>query len=422
MVNSSGSSYICILESEKMKTDKIIKWTALLLTFIVVSIFIGVNGKEMSFPNGILFTAILFVIASIIVGGTLFNVFCLIQTCRGKDVGSDIKDCLRGYLLLVAFGLSFLLVMAVSGPHYSVPLVDMDTPYFHEVISSEYGYWYWLLTGWGFLALFVIRIRYKRLSPLVTVILFSFVFLQIACWVIYMIQLFEHIGRLSVQLAYFGFSNLLIYEVRVIISVIKAFPVEKYRNVAFSFPNRLLYNSRNWSWMALLLMFPVLAICMLLLCLFGQQPDSLVKAFTETSDWLLSRQVSPPKLPHTGHYLCTVSVQGHPKLVKPLRWGIRGGNRIWVNRQLLVANAFEQILEERIPRIHRVVRYLYDRYGYPIAKHITTPHSADAVYILMKPLEFFFLIVIYCFDLYPESRIARQYLPGSPSSPSNADE
>lgn len=395
-----------------MKTDKIIKWLGLALAVVPVLLFAWTKGRWLGLDDGMFFCVALFIVGGVFINGALFNVYHLVQTCRGKDIGLDIKNCLRCYLVLIAMGTFVLLTMIVSGPHYSVPLVDMDTPYFHEVISSEYGYWYWLLTGLGFLALFVIRAFHKVLSPLATVTLFSFVFLQMACWVVYGVQLSAHASRLSVQLAYFGLANLLIYEVRVIITVIRAFPVERYRDVAFSFPNRLLYNSRNWSWMALLLMFPVLVVCMLLLCLFGQQPDFIVKAFTETSDWLLSGQVSPPKLPHTGHYLCTVSVQGHRKLVKPLRWGIRGGNRIWVNRQLLVANAFEQILEERIPRIHRVVRYLYDRYGYPIAKHITTPLSADVVYLLMKPFEYCFLMVIYWFDRYPESRIARQYLPG----------
>lgn len=133
--------------------------------------------------------------------------------------------------------------------------------------------------------------------------------------------------------------------------------------------------------------------------------------FTCSNRWLLSQQVSPPKLPYDGHYLCTVSVQGHRKVVKPFRWGVRGGIRIWVNRQLLVANAFEQILEKRMPRIHKVIRTIYDRYGYPIAKHITTPMSADIVYILMNPFEICFLMVIYLHDAYPENRIIRQYLP-----------
>nr|WP_110928210.1 DUF6688 family protein [Bacillus massiliglaciei] len=54
-------------------------------------------------------------------------------------------------------------------------------------------------------------------------------------------------------------------------------------------------------------------------------------------------------------------------------------------------------------------RQSYDRYGYPISRHIRTEWSADAVYLLMKPLEWFFLIVLYTIDKKPENRIHIQY-------------
>lgn len=53
-------------------------------------------------------------------------------------------------------------------------------------------------------------------------------------------------------------------------------------------------------------------------------------------------------------------------------------------------------------------------YGYPIAKYIHSPYLADVVYFLMKPLEWFFLAVIYLCDAKPENRIAVQYPPEKP--------
>ena len=82
-----------------------------------------------------------------------------------------------------------------------------------------------------------------------------------------------------------------------------------------------------------------------------------------------------------------------------------------VNRQLCVANAFEQLLEERTPRFHRALRSFYDTYGYPVSRHIKTPFSADVIYLIMKPLEWLFVVVLYLFDEKPEDRIAKQYLP-----------
>ena len=76
-----------------------------------------------------------------------------------------------------------------------------------------------------------------------------------------------------------------------------------------------------------------------------------------------------------------------------------------------MANAFEQLLEEHTPRFHRALRNFYDTYGYPVSRHIRTPLSADIIYLIMKPLEWLFVIVLYLFDEKPEDRIARQYLP-----------
>ena len=77
----------------------------------------------------------------------------------------------------------------------------------------------------------------------------------------------------------------------------------------------------------------------------------------------------------------------------------------------MVANAFEDLLIEKTPRFHRALRHFYDTYGYPISRHIRTAWAADLVYLLMKPLEWFFVLVLYLFDKKPEDRIASQYLP-----------
>ena len=146
----------------------------------------------------------------------------------------------------------------------------------------------------------------------------------------------------------------------------------------------LLRNSANWPWLAFLFMVPLLGILLLVLMLFGQEPDSIIKAWTETSQWTLSQKVSPQNLTYDEHYLCTAAAGGHPGIVKPIRRGVRHGHEVTVNRQLCVANAFEQILEERIPRLHRCIRNAYDRYGYPLARHINSPLAADVVYIAIN--------------------------------------
>lgn len=159
----------------------------------------------------------------------------------------------------------------------------------------------------------------------------------------------------------------------------------------------------------LILVIPVIGIMVVVLVLFGQAPDAAIKAFTETSDFLLSTKVSPQNLYQDEHYLCTVAAGGDRKLVKPIRRGLRHGHEVIVNRQLQVANAFEEELMIHTPKLHRKVRDFYDTYGFPVAKAIKKNWIADLVYFIMKPLEYLFVIVLYAVEVHPEDRIAMQY-------------
>lgn len=188
------------------------------------------------------------------------------------------------------------------------------------------------------------------------------------------------------------------------------FPPHKINRVpVLALADSLLQNSGSWPLAAFLLMWPLLGILIAVLLLFGQSPDIIIKAFTETSEWNLSQKVSPQNVYYDEHYLCTVAAGGHKKIVKPLRRGVRHGHEVIVNRQLCVANAFEQILEERTPRFHKAVRRFYDTYGFPIARLIKSRYMADMIYYLMKPLEWTFVSVLYLTEAHPEDRIALQY-------------
>jgi hypothetical protein len=78
-----------------------------------------------------------------------------------------------------------------------------------------------------------------------------------------------------------------------------------------------------------------------------------------------------------------------------------------------VSNAFEELLEERLPGIHRLIRRNYNKVGNVIHRYyylFEIKLISDIIYILMKPLEWVFLLVLYMFDTKPENRIAIQYI------------
>lgn len=222
----------------------------------------------------------------------------------------------------------------------------------------------------------------------------------------------------QLQVASFHTLFLLIYSINLLWVRIKEWQEDRteitYENRLLQYFHQLLNKSRNWPWLAVLLALPTLALVVLILMLFGQQPDSMIKAWTNTADWAFSQKIPPQNLIIDEHYLCTVAAGGHEKVVKPQRMGVRHGHPVVVNRQLCIANAFEQLLEEKTPRFHRFLRRNYDRYGYPFAKHIKKKWAMDLIYYLMKPLEWIFLMVLYLVDRKPENRIAMQYIKPIP--------
>lgn len=268
---------------------------------------------------------------------------------------------------------------------------------------------------------FILRyIPLKKMPPLIIVLAISAMYLGIIECIIWSIQLFQR-SIVIMVLCLFPF-NFIIIAVKTVKDLVIQWKdehpikeeVKKHKdNPMLLYLINILRNSTNWPWLSLLFMVPLLGVIIAILALFGQAPDSVIKAWTETADWNLSQRIAPQNIQVDEHYLCTVAAGGHKKVVKPLRLGRRHGHEVIVNRQLCIANAFEQILEERVPSMHRFIRSLYDNYGYPFAKHIHSPYIADIIYVLMKPAEWFFIFVIYLCDVKPENRIAVQYLPKS---------
>ena len=169
----------------------------------------------------------------------------------------------------------------------------------------------------------------------------------------------------------------------------------------------------------LIAILPVIIILTSILVLFGQKPDALIRAFTETYKHGLSEwDYKCDNIDCGGHYLCSVAANGHKVIVQPQRLGIRAGGIILCNRQLLVSNAFEQVLEEYFPEMHRKIRTKYDKVGDVIHKNhrlFDQKYICDLVFIMMKPAEWFFIFTLYLVDKNPEQRIEKQYSGWKPN-------
>lgn len=350
------------------------------------------------------------------------------------DIVFAVKKKKKLFFELIAFGCGLLYMAQAwilwSPLSYEQPLYINMAAVVHEPINLEHLDTLLSIAIVGFVFYLILKFGRSRMAPLAKVICIAGIYGGVAVNVVFLVQLLCGTRPEGLDVWAVACKNAIFILCQCIVPVLFLIHVAElfwelvqeqaqiqiqdeaeYENAFLQACNSFLCKGANMYWIALLVMLPLYGIVICILCLFGQKPDSVLRAFTQTSDWVLSTEISPPPVEYDAHYLCTVSLQGHRKLVKPIRYGIRGGKRIVVNRQLCVANAFEQLLEERIPKFHGAVRRFYDTYGYPISKWITNPFSADVVYILMKPLEWLFVAVLYLVDEKPENRIARQYLP-----------
>ncbi|MFT3767769.1 MAG: hypothetical protein QM820_20125 [Minicystis sp.] len=153
----------------------------------------------------------------------------------------------------------------------------------------------------------------------------------------------------------------------------------------------------------------LLGVHAILQALWLGRPDAAVAVFTRTCGHVLS-SIPIEVVPEDCHYLCTVAARGHTWLVRPERLGRRRGVTIVVNRQLALANAFEDLLHERWPRFGWLARRIYDRVGLPVSRYLRRPWLADLVYLAMKPAEWIFYLALLLLDRgEPEARIDRMY-------------
>ena len=348
------------------------------------------------------------------------------------DIVFAVKKKKKPIFEIIAFGTGYVYMYMSWGIWNPLPY-DMSINLYgyekaHEPVNMDKLLTLAVIAGLGFACYFILKFKRKHVPPLVKVFCIAGIYGAVLLQLVFMFQLLCGAQPEGISVEAFWKSNGIYIICECIVPILFLIHVAglfrelikeqaeaqeeiTYNNKFLEMCNQFLCKGINMYWVALITMLPFYGIVIAVLCLFGQKPDSVIEAFTKTSDWVLSKEIAPPPVEMDAHYLCTVSLQGHRKLVKPIRYGIRRGNRIVVNRQLCVANAFEQLLEEKTPVFHRKVRNFYDKYGYPVSKWITNPWSADVVYILMKPLEWIFVSVLYLFDERPENRICRQYLP-----------
>lgn len=329
---------------------------------------------------------------------------------------SEKKNDMAVILLGALFSYLWTEVFLIS---FRTTSIDYDKPahvgYFHNVLHSEYGVTVKITLILALVSLVIIAaFDAEKIPPIPQALCFGFTVLGQILFCFVIIQFAINYFVLILPLVFY-LVNLIIVTAKLTRRyIVTHLEYKNIHDTAYRFKIAEKLEEKLSSAAALtafhfLMIFPAALILIMLYVILGQGPDGIIKAFTMTADWTFSQQIPPPPIDYSGHYLCTVAAGGHKKIVKPVRYGKRRGETIVVNRQLLASNAFEDLIMERTPRFHRAVRGFYDKHGYPISKYITTRSRADVIYIVMKPLEWLFILFLYTFDIHPENRIAVQY-------------
>lgn len=171
-----------------------------------------------------------------------------------------------------------------------------------------------------------------------------------------------------------------------------------------------MYGGKSALWVQVLTLPIYLFVVQLILNIFSQRPHDLIEAILRTSDGTFSELHSNPYAPPMNEYVCTVASFGSEWLVKPLHQGVRHKHPVRVTRQLQVCNAFEEMLCEKLPRLHKPLRRFYDSLQIPVEKWKRVRLISNFLFFLIKPIEWFGWICLYCFHPDPETKIQKQYL------------
>lgn len=368
--------------------------------------------------NDIVTFLVIGIIAFVIPG--ILTIWNLYNLCSKKTKATNTI----ALLTLIVGGMDYVMLLLIQFDPAGEWYEAIYSYQLHNMISGTYGISIAIPFVIGIIGLItLIFLEPEKLSPIISALAIASIIILNVIQIAFAMQISNQIiGNKNEELAvllflfYVYHFNILVIssiavkkQIRYQLRFYETLPVTAVKNKLVNFLYSKIDSIYKYSGLVFICLLILVALMEIVFVLIGQGADGPIKAFTDTADWNFSQQTPPPPMEYEGHYLCTVAAVGHSKVVKPLRYGMRRGQRIIVNRQLCIANAFEDYIQDKFPKFHRYIRGVYDKYGYPISKHITTKTRADVVYLLMKPLEWLFVGFLYLMDAKPEERIRKQY-------------
>jgi hypothetical protein len=120
--------------------------------------------------------------------------------------------------------------------------------------------------------------------------------------------------------------------------------------------------------------------------------------------WSYNTYLSLPDHFRPDCFVVTAASRGHRKFVGPFREVPHRGQTRLANQQLITLWQLEALWRTHDPRSHAVFRRAYNIIGPIIARRITAPLIADALYIALKPAELLARLFVHVITLRQQPR------------------
>ena len=103
----------------------------------------------------------------------------------------------------------------------------------------------------------------------------------------------------------------------------------------------------------------------------------------------------PPQPPDC--YIATAAAKGHPRVVGSRTIAQPNGSQMRVNSQLQRLKCVELAILAVFPKVHRLIRGVYDVLGKKLAAYIQNPILADVAYLFLVPVEWISFLILKIF-------------------------
>ncbi|GAA4072429.1 DUF6688 domain-containing protein [Amphibacillus indicireducens] len=225
----------------------------------------------------------------ILTGWNIFNLIKYLVTKKERHFNKVIEVIAMGLGVLYLY--LYTELANIVFVNWDVQLYNLQK---HSMIMPDAFLTIVIILLIAFIGYYIIRfISADKQSPIVSVIGISAIYLGMGICLLWCIQTISDIF-------------LVLFPANCIIIFIKTITIFVYqKNVTlqtglfttkFKKLSSILNKATNLPWIALLLAIPLLGVIIVVLMLFGQEPNSIIKAWTETADWTMSQKIPPQNI------------------------------------------------------------------------------------------------------------------------------